>query len=610
MEKRTVLAVVLSMVVMVGFWVINDRLFPPPEPTPQPVGQRPPDTQWPPETIPPQEGVEDFAWDITPVGEPGEIIPQEYVIIHTDAVRVVLSNAGGNIVSYQLNRHLDRGQPVEMILAGDAGSQAFAVAFGNWHDVMLGRVRPVESNFRVNRLSDLSVEFSQNFLTPGGGQFTLGKRYTFQPDEYMFELRVFLTGGPGVNYFNFEDAAYTLIFGPQIGPRFARLDDRHEFRRYMTFRGGRLRRENVNERVPTIITDQPSWAAIVGKYFALVAMPHVAHSFDVVFAAHPESGLPAASRLFIERQATFGSRIEDRFLFYLGPKNQQNLVRYERGDNAFLLRDTGITEIASNSGLWAILTPLENGLKWLLEFFYGIVHNWGVAIILVTVFVKLVMFPLTKKSSESTLRMQALAPKIKEIQEKYKGNPQKINQEMAEFYKREGYNPLSGCLPMLIQLPIFLAMFQLFSNHFELRGAMFIPGWIEDLSIPEYVIAFPEGVSIPLLGWTALRVLPFIYVGSQLLYGKVVTNPAQQGNKQMKIMLYAMPIIFFFVLYEMPSGLLIYWIMSNLLTLAQQLIINKYMIRKKAAAVAAAPVVEAPKPVIAPPGGGKKKKRK
>jgi len=610
MEKKTILAVVLSMVVMLGFWALNERLFPPPEPTPQPVGQQPQAPGWPQPTIPTQEDGLDATWDIMPTGEPGEIIPQEYVVIFTDALRVVFSNAGGSIVSYQLNRHFDRGEPVEMIFTGDAGAQAFQVAFGNWHDVILGRARPIESNFRVNRVSDLIVEFDQNFQTPGGGQFNLRKRYTFQLDEYMFELRIFLTGGPGVNYFNFEDAAYTLIFGPQIGPRFTRLDDRHEFRRYMTYRGGRLRTERVNERAPSIVSDQPDWAAVVGKYFALVAMPHINHNFDIVFATHPEPGLPAASRLLIERQATFGSRIEDRFLFYLGPKNQQNLVRYERGDNAFLVRDSGITDIAANSGLWAILSPLENALKWLLEFFYRLIPNWGVAIILVTLFVRLVMFPLTKKSSESTLRMQALAPQIKEIQEKYKGNPQKINQEMAAFYKREGYNPLAGCLPMLIQLPIFLAMFQLFSNHFDLRGAMFIPGWIEDLSIPESIIDFPEGFALPLLGWTALRLLPFIYVGSQLLYGKVVTNPAQQGNMQMKIMLYAMPIIFFFILYEMPSGLLIYWIMSNLLTLGQQLIINKYMIRKKAVAAATAPVVEAPRPVIAPPGGGKKKKKR
>jgi YidC/Oxa1 family membrane protein insertase len=205
--------------------------------------------------------------------------------------------------------------------------------------------------------------------------------------------------------------------------------------------------------------------------------------------------------------------------------------------------------------------------------------------------------------------MQALSPKIKEIQTKYKDNPQKMNAEMAEFYKKEGYNPLSGCLPMVIQIPIFFAMYNLFSNHFDLRGAMFIPGWIPDLSVPEAIYNFPNDFRLPLLGWTAIRLLPFIYVGSQLLYGKVTQTPDQKGNSQMKMMLYVMPIAFFFILYDVPSGLLLYWIMSNVLTLVQQLIINKYIMHKKAIAVVPA---EAPKPIIAPGGSKKsgKKKRK
>jgi YidC/Oxa1 family membrane protein insertase len=153
---------------------------------------------------------------------------------------------------------------------------------------------------------------------------------------------------------------------------------------------------------------------------------------------------------------------------------------------------------------------------------------------------------------------------------------------------------------MIIQIPIFFAMYNLFNNHFDLRGAMFIPGWIPDLSQPEAVWNFPDDFTLPLLGWTALRLLPFIYVGSQLLYGKVTQTPDQKGNAQMKLMLYAMPVIFFFILYDVPSGLLLYWIMSNVLTMVQQLSINKYLARKKAA-------LGNPEPVIA---GGPRKRRK
>jgi YidC/Oxa1 family membrane protein insertase len=155
---------------------------------------------------------------------------------------------------------------------------------------------------------------------------------------------------------------------------------------------------------------------------------------------------------------------------------------------------------------------------------------------------------------------------------------------------------------MLLQIPIFFAMYNLFNNHFDLRGAMFIPKWIPDLSLPESVYHFTN-FRMPILGWTDLRLLPFIYVGSQLLYGKVTQTPDQQGNSQMKMMLYAMPIVFFFILYDVPSGLLIYWIFSNVLTMVQQVAINKYLAPRRAAQAAAAAANE---PVIAP----KKKKRK
>ena len=160
---------------------------------------------------------------------------------------------------------------------------------------------------------------------------------------------------------------------------------------------------------------------------------------------------------------------------------------------------------------------------------------------------------------------------------------------------------------MLLQIPIFIAMYNLFNNHFDLRGAMFIPGWIPDLSLPELIWQFPDGFRLPLLGWTALRLLPFIYVGSQLLYGKVTQTPDQQSNAQMKMMLYVMPIVFFFILYDVPSGLLIYWIFSNLLTMVQQMAINKYLAPRRAAHAAEQAAREGNKTVnkIIPP----KKKR-
>jgi YidC/Oxa1 family membrane protein insertase len=425
----------------------------------------------------------------------------------------------------------------------------------------------------------------------------------------MFELTISVDGGFTMPGFNFGGSAYTLSFGPQIGPRFEKLDNRYDYRQYVTYTDGKRRNEKPNET--TLISSNPKWAAINGKYFTCIAIPLLAQ-YQVNFSERPEPGIVSASRINLVRPVINSPRVDDVYRFYLGPKNQEVLNLYNTGNNGFGLTDMQIVDVANTRGF---LSPLENALKWLLLIFYRMVPNYGIAIILLTLTVKIIFFPLTKKSSESTLRMQALGPKIKELQEKYKDNRQKLNTEMAEFYKKEGYNPLSGCLPMLLQIPIFFAMYNLFNNHFDLRGAMFIPHWIPDLSVPESIWDFPAGVKLPLLGWTALRLLPFIYVGSQLLYGKVTQTPDQQSNAQMKMMLYFMPIIFFFILYDVPSGLLLYWIMSNILTMVQQVSINKYMARKKAAAAAAAAAAGEAPPAAAPyrpaaPGGSKKKKKK
>ena len=601
MEKNTILAVVLSTLVLLGFYVIQGMFFPPAQ-------QQPPVQSQLPVTVvesvePPVQGIAQQAQQQEAPPQvpaenalreaPLEAGPQELerVTIDTGLMTVVLTNAGGNVVSWKLKEHFDNEDYVEMIFSGVNEAQAFSIAFGGLD------AQPVSSLFYVNRLSEYSVEFYRDFVSPRAiagteGRFRLIKRYEFKPHDYMFELTVTLDGGYSVPGFDFAGNAYTLAFGPQIGPRFEKLDNRYDYRQYVTYINGKRKNAKANE----VIDNRPAWAAISGKYFTFIAIPYLAQ-YSVTFSENAENGVPSTSRFNIVRPAVNTPRVTDTYRFYLGPKTQEALAIYNTGRNEFGLKDTSLIEVASSRG---VLAPLERLLKWLLLVFYGIVPNYGVAIILLTLLVKILFFPLTKKGSDATFRMQALAPKIKELQEKHKGNPQKLNAEMAAFYQKEGYNPISGCLPMLLQIPIFFAMYNLFNNHFDLRGAMFIPGWIPDLSVPESVVNFPDGFRLPLLGWTALRALPFIYVGSQLIYGKVTQMPGQQSNAQMKMMLYVMPIVFFFILYNMPSGLLIYWIFSNLLTLVQQLIINKYVLAKRGQPE------PPPVPVIAP----KKNKKK
>jgi YidC/Oxa1 family membrane protein insertase len=222
---------------------------------------------------------------------------------------------------------------------------------------------------------------------------------------------------------------------------------------------------------------------------------------------------------------------------------------------------------------------LANIMKYILDFFYLLIPNYGVAIILLTLLTKLVFLPLTFKSSESMAKMAALNPKMAEIRARLKDKPDKMNQELAALYKKEKVNPLGGCLPMLLQIPVFFALYNLLNNHFELRGALFITGWIPDLSAPEAILNFP--FTIPLLGWTALRGLPILMVVSQILSSKFTqpTGTPQQGGAQAKMFMYVLPVVFLFILYDMPSGLVLYWTVQNILSTAQQVYIN--WLRKK-----------------------------
>ena len=202
-----------------------------------------------------------------------------------------------------------------------------------------------------------------------------------------------------------------------------------------------------------------------------------------------------------------------------------------------------------------------------------------------TILLKLVMFPLSKKQSMGTLKMQELQPKMQAIQAKYKDDQQKMQMETQKLYQQAGYNPASGCLPMLFQFLILFAMYDLFNNYFEFRGAMFIPGWIPDLSTGDSVYTITK-FSIPLLG-NQIRILPVIYVASQLLFGKITQNGGMtaangQNAATMKFMTYGMPIMFFFLFYNAPAGLILYWTISNFFQMGQQIIINKMMADKKA----------------------------
>ena len=583
MDKNTLYAVILSVVVITVGFMVQNMLYPP-EPVPQQTQEQPEGTTQPDGTAQ-AEGQQTPGTDETaqpaPTGEParelaaGAVapVPEDGISAQTRTygnavIDVTFSPRGASVTSFRLLEHLSDGEPVEMIFRGREDQAAFRLHFGgpdSEADTALYHYR--------DTTDPNTVEFYRDFYVVGNEAepFRVIKRYNFQPGEYLFEVEVEIENS--VNAFiplNFDGTAYTLEFGPQIGPEFQELDRRTEYRRYYTYADGDRNTVRMGRGDRETITEQIDWAAIVGKYFNTVGVLDAAQ-YTTVMSAVPEPGLDDASKIFFSRSTIQSSRNTDTFRFFIGPKVARVLESYnDVDDNAWGVQGLDLQESMDTRFL---LGWLENLLKAILNFIVRFVPNYGIAIIILTILVKALLFPLTHKSYESTAKMQELSPKMQEVREKYKDNPQKMNAEMANMYKKEGVNPLGGCLPLMLQLPFFIAMFGLFNNHFDLRGATFIPGWINDLSAPESILNFGS-FTLPILGWNDLRLLPILFVGTQLITSKIMQNPGA-STQQMRMITYMLPIVFFFVLYNMPSGLLVYWIVTNVLTAAQQYFNNR-----------------------------------
>jgi len=582
MNKNTVIAMVLSGLVIAAAMFVQYKFFPP-VPVEQQSSAAVPTTeqqaQVPQNTFVAETAPADFGVLETP---DETVIGEQTVTVKTDIAEITLTNRGGDIVSYKLLEHNNsKGDSyVEMVKNITDRNRAFSIALGSAQAPALNQFFNVkDETINGKRSVGFFKTISMKNQDGSVSSFTLAKRYTFLPDDYMFELAVTVSGDADMKGLNFDNAGYTLRTMPQIGPDWDAKADRYEYRNFFSYIDGKKKDSALKANQTKLITDTVSWAGISGKYFSLIVIPSVPAQQILYSAAQPNTDTVQDGQLFFSRPVITGNKVTDVYRIYLGPCSENILSTYNiPSKNNYSYDNLRIDTVAVSSGIWR---PLEVLLKWLLQFFYKLIPNWGVSIILVTILIKAVFFPLTKKSSESTQQMQKMQPKIQELQAKYKGKPQKLNEEMAKLYKEAGYNPLSGCLPLLVQLPILFAMYRLFNNYFEFRGAMFIPHWIPDLSVGDSILQFPA--PLPFLGWTDLRILPIVYVVSQMVFGKITQTPTsdQQQNSTMKIMLYGMPLFFFFMFYNAPSGLLLYWTCTNFLMLVQQMIIKAMMKQKK-----------------------------
>jgi YidC/Oxa1 family membrane protein insertase len=244
------------------------------------------------------------------------------------------------------------------------------------------------------------------------------------------------------------------------------------------------------------------------------------------------------------------------FRGYLGPKEPEQLAAL--GNSAEASIDLG----------WSWVAPLTRMFSWLLHALYSLIPNYGVAIILLTILVRAVTAPLTVRQMRSMERLRRVQPKMKEIQEKYADDRQKQSEELMKLYRQEKVNPLGGCFPMVLQLPVFIGLFYALRSSIDLRHAPFF-GWIDDLSAPDELFTIP-GVGLP------VRVLPII-MGATMFLQQKITPMQTPDPMQARMMMIVMPIMMTVLFYQFPSGLVLYWMLSNVLAILHQLWIGRNM---------------------------------
>jgi len=587
-DKNTIWAIVLSTLVIIASYLILPKFFPGLNPA---FGKQAYQAQ----TEEVDEGTEPQELDLSDIennaavfadadfseeddeasddGQPA-LVEQKYTIT-TDKVEAVFTNKGGDIISYKLLDHkdMDTNDFVQLSDNVNSKNRTCAIAFG------ASDAKIVDEIFNTE-VTDKSITFTKT-MNVSGKKTTLRKVYTFMDGEYVFKLDVLIHTADSAGL-DIGGTSYTIRTSPQIGPHYDPKQNRYERREFIAYNGQKYKKIMLSNGQFKEYDKDFIWNGIAGKYFVELMIPSAPEKVNTAwYSSNVEINNYANAQAMIERKAFTGSDISDTYYMYFGPRNDKDLKRYNIAENnGWNLCGKKVSQALQTSG-W--LNWLEKILKFILELLNKLFHNWGVSIIVMTILLKIIMFPMSKKQSLGSLKMQELQPKMKAIQDKYKNDQQKLQQETSKLYQQAGYNPASGCLPMLFQFLVLFAMYNLFNNYFEFRGAMFIPHWIPDLSTGDVVKTF--NFNIPLLG-NQLRILPVIYVATQLLSGKITqygqTTAPGQSQATMKFMMYGMPLMFFFLFYNAPSGLLLYWLTSNVLQIFQQLIINKMMKEKRA----------------------------
>jgi YidC/Oxa1 family membrane protein insertase len=558
-EKRTLLAITLSMVILLVY-----QVFFTPEPKKQeiqnPVNQEENIKISAPKPItPPGMNTQKIAAETSDNYIPTDRT-EDNIIVHTNMLTAVMTKYGARLKSIKLNNYKERIKPPAIIklknkffssknkkLAQEDLTESKEILYPekNPFDMPLrasfitqdGTIYP-DSNWSVSSdASNHNINFTQN----NPEKLTIQKVLQFNDDDYRinFTLKFKNDTSQTQSGSGFVEWAAPLPAG-KSGGLFgsAAISD---VPRFSYFINNEIEKKNLSDIEEEIIIEgKVAWTAVEEKYFTSALVP-LSENPAQVRASKKNEDTVTYKLLYPFISLNPGEEKTYSFFLYIGPK-----------DIDILSSQNALLEKTIDFGWFDIIAkPLLLSLK----FFYKYIGNYGLAIILITIIIKILFWPLANKSFKSMKGMQNIQPEIAKLKEQYKDNKEEFAKQQMALYKQYNVNPLGGCLPMLLQIPVFISLYRVLADSIELRHADFITFWINDLSAkdPTYIA-------------------PLLMGASMFLQQKM--TPSAADPTQAKMMMF-MPLIFTVMFLSFPSGLVIYWLLNNVLSIAQQLYINK-----------------------------------
>lgn len=484
------------------------------------------------------------------------------MIVRSSLYEAELSSLGGGISHWQLSKYSSwNGYPASYFDRNGAGALNlfFLTSDGK-------------------QINTRSLHFTPSYR--GGGSVLLGEEdslqvaFTLRIDERSSIVKKLLFRGNsyevGVEFefVNMESiiSNFKYIVAWERGLRYFEQNsvDESNFAKAGAYAGGEeteIDATEVGVPVQQTISGRVDWTALRNKYFAVAIIPRLKESQGAYMegfrVAAPDQGFVESYTIGLEMPYLGHPRDLDRFTLYLGPLDYDII----RG------LGVGLDRFMSLGWVWLIRPISQYFIIPVFQFLHWFVPNYGIVLILFSIIIKVILYPLTKSSMQSMQKMQALQPMMNEIREKHKDDPQKMNQQIMRLYKEYGVNPAGGCLPMVLQLPILYALWTVFSSTIELRQAAFV-WWITDLSTPDVVATLP--FKIPLFGVDKISGLAVAMGVTMFIQQKMTVKDPRQ-----KMMVWMMPVMMTLLFNGFPSGLNLYYFVFNLLSIVQQYYINK-----------------------------------